>query len=100
MHGYSPLVELVNDGFTDLIVHGILDPNRSLEDIKQEMKGIFERLVRTVPHPHPPVRCHPAHPRTTFTLLFSPLLLVVMTHTARPDHRARSRSIRPHPELR
>jgi hypothetical protein len=38
----------------DLIVHGILDPNRSLEDIKQEMKGIFERLVRTIVHPPPP----------------------------------------------
>jgi hypothetical protein len=44
---------LFDDGCIDLIVHGILDPNRSLEDIKQEMKGIFERLVRTVPYTHP-----------------------------------------------
>jgi ATP-dependent NAD(P)H-hydrate dehydratase len=29
----------------DLIVHGILDPANSIEDIKKEMKGIFERLV-------------------------------------------------------
>ena len=30
---------------SDLIVHGILDSARSMEDIKAEMKGIFERLV-------------------------------------------------------
>lgn len=29
----------------DLIVHGILDPAKSLDDIKKDMKSIIERLV-------------------------------------------------------
>lgn len=33
----------------DLIVHGILDPAKSIEEIKAELKGIFERLVSLSP---------------------------------------------------
>lgn len=30
----------------DLIVHNILDSRRSLDDIREDLKGIMERLVR------------------------------------------------------
>ncbi len=34
-----------NPRATDLIVHGILDPARSMDETRKEMKGILERLV-------------------------------------------------------
>lgn len=33
----------------DLIVHGILDPSKTVDEIKVELKGIFERLVCIIP---------------------------------------------------
>ena len=34
------------DSSPDLIVHGVLGMERSMEAIKDEMRGIMERLVR------------------------------------------------------
>jgi len=33
----------------DLIVHGVLDPGRSMNDIRADLKSIMSRLVRLLP---------------------------------------------------
>ena len=37
---------LANDSSPDLIVHGVLGMERSMDQIREEMRGILERLVR------------------------------------------------------
>jgi len=39
-------MELANDSSPDLIVHGVLGMERSMDQIREEMRGILERLVR------------------------------------------------------
>ena len=36
---------LANDSSPDLIVHGVLGMERSMDQIREEMRGILERLV-------------------------------------------------------
>ena len=40
-------MNFITDGSSpDLIVHGVLDHKRSMEEIREDLKSIMERLVR------------------------------------------------------
>ena len=41
-----------DDSSPDLIVHGVLGMERSMDQIREEMRGILERLVRIHPLLH------------------------------------------------
>jgi hypothetical protein len=41
--------EKTDDSSPDLIVHGVLGMERSMDQIRDEMRGILERLVRIHP---------------------------------------------------
>ena len=48
---------LANDSSPDLIVHGVLGMERSMDQIREEMRGILERLVRILSLSSHPTSC-------------------------------------------
>ena len=48
---------LANDSSPDLIVHGVLGMERSMDQIREEMRGILERPVRILSLSSHPTSC-------------------------------------------